>query len=172
MPKNWMLALMCGVVAMTVLDLSVVNVALPSIQTDLDAKPADLQWVVVIYGVLVAGFLMLGSRTGDILATARWASSAPPGAWPRSRDRSSAACWCRGQAGNGCSSSTCRSARCSRALSWHAVPADALVPARGRADIGGAVTLTCGLSCWVAAPTRCSPPRGRSEAAKSQTRTG
>jgi hypothetical protein len=48
MPKNWILALMCGVVAMTVLDLSVVNVALPSIQTDLDAKPADLQWVVVI----------------------------------------------------------------------------------------------------------------------------
>jgi MFS family permease len=57
---------MCGVVAMTVLDLSVVNVALPSIQAHLHAKPADLQWVVVIYGVVVAGFLLLGGRTGDL----------------------------------------------------------------------------------------------------------
>jgi MFS family permease len=63
---NSVLALMCGVVAMTVLDLSVVNVALPSIQADLHAKPADLQWVVVVYGVVVAGFLMLGGRTGDL----------------------------------------------------------------------------------------------------------
>src|ERR1700738_4427225 len=65
--KNSVLALMCGVVAMTVLDLSVVNVAPPSIQADLHAKPADLQWVVVIYGAIVAGFLMLGGRTGDLV---------------------------------------------------------------------------------------------------------
>lgn len=52
---------------MTVLDLSVVNVALPSIQLQLHAKPADLQWVVVIYGVVVAGFLMLGGRAGDLV---------------------------------------------------------------------------------------------------------
>jgi MFS family permease len=64
--KNSVLALMCGVVAMTVLDLSVVNVALPSIQASLHAKATDLQWVVVIYGVVVAGFLMLGGRTGDL----------------------------------------------------------------------------------------------------------
>ena len=43
MAKNFVLALMCGVVAMTVLDLSVVNVALPSIQASLHARPADLQ---------------------------------------------------------------------------------------------------------------------------------
>jgi EmrB/QacA subfamily drug resistance transporter len=65
--KNSVLALMCGVVAMTVLDLSVVNVALPSIQAHLHAKPADLQWVVVAYGVVVAGFLLLGGRTGDLV---------------------------------------------------------------------------------------------------------
>src|ERR1700733_13543151 len=65
--KNSVLALMCGGVAMTVLDLSVVNVALPSIQAHLHAKPADLQWVVVIYGVIVAGFLMLGGRAGDLV---------------------------------------------------------------------------------------------------------
>jgi MFS family permease len=65
--KNSVLALLCGVVGMTVLDLSVVNVALPSIQAHLHAKAADLQWVVVIYGVVVAGFLMLGWRTGDLV---------------------------------------------------------------------------------------------------------
>ncbi|MDO9456336.1 MFS transporter [Nocardioides sp.] len=64
--KPIVLALMCGVVAMTVLDLSVVNVALPSIQGDLDVAPADLQWVVVTYGVAVAGFLLLGGRAGDL----------------------------------------------------------------------------------------------------------
>jgi MFS family permease len=64
--KNSVLALMCGVAAMTVLDLSVVNVALPSIQRDLHATPASLQWVVVVYGVVVAGFLLLGGRAGDL----------------------------------------------------------------------------------------------------------
>ncbi len=58
---------MCCVVAMTVIDLSVVNVALPSIQADLGASPADLQWVVVLYSVVVAGFLMLGGRGGDLI---------------------------------------------------------------------------------------------------------
>lgn len=66
MHKNTVLALMCGVVAMTVLDLSVVNVALPSIQDDLHASSASLQWVVVVYGVVIAGFLMLGGRVGDL----------------------------------------------------------------------------------------------------------
>jgi MFS family permease len=67
MPERQILVLMCGVVVMTVIDLSVVNVALPSIQDDLGADPADLQWVVVAYGVFVAGFLMLGGRTGDVV---------------------------------------------------------------------------------------------------------
>jgi EmrB/QacA subfamily drug resistance transporter len=66
MTKTSVLALMCGVVAMAVLDLAIVNVALPSIQADLRVEPVDLQWVVVIYGVLVAGFLMLGGRAGDL----------------------------------------------------------------------------------------------------------
>lgn len=66
LPKNTVLALMCGVVAMTVLDLSVVNVALPSIQRDLHVLSASLQWVVVVYGVVVAGFLLLGGRAGDL----------------------------------------------------------------------------------------------------------
>src|SRR5580704_1234464 len=69
--KNSVLALMCGVVAMTVLDLSVVNVALPSIQRDLHATPSALQWVVVVYGIVVAGFLLLGGRAGDLVGHRR-----------------------------------------------------------------------------------------------------
>jgi len=70
-PKNPILAVMCGVVAMTVIDLSVVNVALPSIQSHLHVTPDDLQWVVVAYGVFVAGFLLLGGRTGDLAGPRR-----------------------------------------------------------------------------------------------------
>ncbi|MBE2316550.1 MFS transporter [Solirubrobacter sp. CPCC 204708] len=66
MSSNRILALMCGVVVMTVIDLAIVNTALPSIQSDLRADPADLQWVVVIYGIFVAGFLLLGGRLGDL----------------------------------------------------------------------------------------------------------
>jgi EmrB/QacA subfamily drug resistance transporter len=64
--KTSILAVMCGVVAMTVIDLSVVNVALPSIQSSLHLSADDLQWVVVSYGVFVAGFLLLGGRAGDL----------------------------------------------------------------------------------------------------------
>ena len=66
MANKQILALMCGVVAMAVIDLAVVNTALPSIQADLHADPADLQWVVIGYGVFVAGFLLLGGRMGDL----------------------------------------------------------------------------------------------------------
>jgi hypothetical protein len=57
---------MCGVAAVVaVIDLSVVSVALPSIQTELSASDADLQWVVVAYGVMMAGCMLLGGRLGD-----------------------------------------------------------------------------------------------------------
>jgi MFS family permease len=52
---------------MVVLDLVVVNVALPSIQRDLDLGPSDLQWVVIAYGLTFGGFLLLGGRTADLL---------------------------------------------------------------------------------------------------------
>jgi len=61
------LALMCGVQFMVILDLAVVNVAIPSIQADLGLADADLQWVVVVYGVTLGGFLMLGGRAADLL---------------------------------------------------------------------------------------------------------
>jgi len=56
---------------MVVLDIAIVNVALPSIQTDLGLSESSLQWVVIAYGMLLGGFLLLGGRLGDILGRRR-----------------------------------------------------------------------------------------------------
>jgi MFS family permease len=56
---------------MVVLDVSIVNVALPSIQTDLNFAPEDLQWVVSAYALTFGGFLLLGGRAGDLLGRRR-----------------------------------------------------------------------------------------------------
>src|ERR671917_1544686 len=53
---------------MVVLDITVVNVALPSIGRDLGIAGADLQWVVSIYVLLTGGLLLLGGRIADVLA--------------------------------------------------------------------------------------------------------
>ena len=52
---------------MIILDASIINVALPTIQKALHFSPEDLQWVVNIYVLLFGGFLLLGGRAGDIL---------------------------------------------------------------------------------------------------------
>jgi EmrB/QacA subfamily drug resistance transporter len=51
---------------MVILDLSIVNVALPSIQSSLKFSSSDLQWVVDAYAIVFAGFLMLAGRAGDL----------------------------------------------------------------------------------------------------------
>ncbi|MBV9281701.1 MAG: MFS transporter [Chloroflexi bacterium] len=56
---------------MVVLDASITNVALPSIQRGLHFSPADLQWVVNIYTLLFGGFLLLGGRAGDLFGRRR-----------------------------------------------------------------------------------------------------
>ena len=56
---------------MVILDLSIVNVALPSIQSSLSFSSADLQWVVDAYAIAFAGFLMLGGRAADALGQRR-----------------------------------------------------------------------------------------------------
>ena len=53
---------------MVVLDITVVNVALPSIGRDLGIAGEDLQWVVTIYVLLTGGLLLLGGRIADVLA--------------------------------------------------------------------------------------------------------
>jgi len=61
----WLLAVCCVAQFMVILDLSIVNVALPSIQSDLGFTSPDLQWVVDAYAITFAGFLMLGGRAAD-----------------------------------------------------------------------------------------------------------
>jgi EmrB/QacA subfamily drug resistance transporter len=65
------LLLCCLAQFMVVLDVSVVNVALPSIRNSLQFSEADLQWVVNAYTVTFAGFLLLGGRAADLLGRRR-----------------------------------------------------------------------------------------------------
>lgn len=65
------LGLACAAQFMVVLDVSVVNVALPSIQTALGFDAVGLQWVVGAYAVVFAGFLLLGGRLADVYGRRR-----------------------------------------------------------------------------------------------------
>ena len=69
--KWYALALLCMVQFMVVLDIAVVNVALPSIQTDLHFSQENLQWVISAYALLFGGFLLLGGRAADLLGRRR-----------------------------------------------------------------------------------------------------
>jgi EmrB/QacA subfamily drug resistance transporter len=62
---GWLLAVCCVAQFMVILDLSIVNVALPSIQLDLGFSAPELQWIVDAYAITFAGFLMLGGRAAD-----------------------------------------------------------------------------------------------------------
>jgi EmrB/QacA subfamily drug resistance transporter len=62
---TWILIVCCVSQFMVILDLSIVNVALPSIQSSLGFNAPDLQWVVDAYAITFAGFLMLGGRVAD-----------------------------------------------------------------------------------------------------------
>src|SRR5260221_7601893 len=65
------LVLICFAQFMVVLDATVVNVALPSIQTNLHMSEANLQWIVNAYTLVFGGFLLLGGRAGDLLGRKR-----------------------------------------------------------------------------------------------------
>ena len=65
--RSLVLALCCLAQFMVILDVSIVNVALPSIREDLGFSAADLQWVVNAYTLAFAGFLLLGGRAADLL---------------------------------------------------------------------------------------------------------
>jgi EmrB/QacA subfamily drug resistance transporter len=60
-----LLAVCCVAQFMVILDLSIVNVALPSIQSSLGFTSPELQWIVDAYAITFAGFLMLGGRAAD-----------------------------------------------------------------------------------------------------------
>jgi EmrB/QacA subfamily drug resistance transporter len=61
------LALVCAAQFMVILDLVVVNVALPTMQKDLRLSQTGLPWVVITYGLTFGGFLLLGGRAADLL---------------------------------------------------------------------------------------------------------
>ena len=69
---KWLaLALLATVQFMVVLDIAIVNVALPSIQVDLGFSQENLQWVISAYALLFGGFLLLGGRAADLLGRRR-----------------------------------------------------------------------------------------------------
>ena len=71
-PRRWQaLALVCVAFFMTVLDVSIVNVALPSIGRHLHFSETGLQWVITAYAITFGGFLLLGGRTADLLGRKR-----------------------------------------------------------------------------------------------------
>ena len=65
------LVLVCMAQFMVILDATIVNVALPSIQEDLGISEADLQWIVNAYTLVFGGFLLLGGRAGDLIGRKR-----------------------------------------------------------------------------------------------------
>ena len=69
--QRWLLAVCCAAQFMVILDLSIVNVALPSIQSSLGFSTTQLQWVVDAYAIFFAGFLMIGGRAADYVGQRR-----------------------------------------------------------------------------------------------------
>ena len=64
-------ALLAVAFFMTIVDLTITNVALPTIGRKLHFPEADLQWVVTAYGLTFGGFLLLGGRAADLLGRRR-----------------------------------------------------------------------------------------------------
>jgi EmrB/QacA subfamily drug resistance transporter len=71
-PRRWKaLAIVCAAFFMTVLDIAIVNVALPSIGRSLHFSESDLQWVITAYAITFGGFLLLGGRAADLFGRRR-----------------------------------------------------------------------------------------------------
>ena len=66
-PRRWFaLVAICAAQFMVVLDIAIVNVALPSIAKDLGFSQETLQWVISAYAIVFGGFLLLGGRLADL----------------------------------------------------------------------------------------------------------
>src|SRR3954447_22385124 len=66
--SRWVaLVVLCAGMLMIILDQTIVNVALPSIQADLDFSPTGLAWVVNAYLIAFGGLLLLAGRVGDLI---------------------------------------------------------------------------------------------------------
>src|SRR5256885_8268289 len=70
--RRWIaLAVIVAAQFMVVLDVAIVNVALPSIRTDLQFSQESLQWVITAYSIFFGGVLLLGGRLADLLGRRR-----------------------------------------------------------------------------------------------------
>ena len=70
--RRWFgLAVLVAAQFMVVLDIAIVNVALPTIKTDLHFSQESLQWVITAYSILFGGVLLLGGRMADLLGRRR-----------------------------------------------------------------------------------------------------
>ena len=70
--RRWLtLAIVGAAFFMTVLDVAIVNVALPSIEEDLNVTETTVQWVLIAYAITFGGFLLLGGRMADLLGRKR-----------------------------------------------------------------------------------------------------
>src|SRR3954453_2711254 len=69
--KWWTLLVVCLAIFMLLLDVTIVNVALPDIQRDLGSSFEDLQWVVDAYALTLAAFLLTAGRLADRLGRRR-----------------------------------------------------------------------------------------------------
>jgi EmrB/QacA subfamily drug resistance transporter len=71
-PRRWKaLAVVCAAFFMTILDVSIVNVALPSIKDSLNFSNDNLQWVLTAYAITYGGFLLLAGRIADLFGRRR-----------------------------------------------------------------------------------------------------
>src|ERR1700741_1665356 len=71
-PLRWKaLTVVCAAFFMTILDVSIVNVALPSIETGLDFSRDNLQWVITAYAITYGGLLLLAGRLADLYGRRR-----------------------------------------------------------------------------------------------------
>src|SRR5215475_7324587 len=70
--RRWLtLAIVGAAFFMTVLDVAIVNVAIPSIQRDLHVAETTVQWVLIAYAITFGGFLLLGGRMADLFGRKR-----------------------------------------------------------------------------------------------------
>src|SRR5581483_10307632 len=70
--RKWLvLAVVGAAFFMTILDVAIVNVAIPSIQKDLHIAESTVQWVITAYAITFGGFLLLGGRMADLLGRRR-----------------------------------------------------------------------------------------------------
>src|SRR6476646_3538486 len=70
-PKWWTLVAVCTGVFMLLLDITIVNVALPDIQTELKASLSDLQWVIDAYALSLAALLLTAGSLADLYGRRR-----------------------------------------------------------------------------------------------------